>query len=87
MSTIFKELCVVIAVKVNCSYKIVKYHFMWSLSSIRFIMSEKDYCMAYVGIYLHNHLYVKSLIHVYITGHIFSYLKILSLGLRTEIKD
>lgn len=75
MSTIFKELCVVITMKVHCSYKIVKDPFMLSLSSVRYIMSEKYYCMAYIGIYLYNHLYVERFINVYITGHIFSYLK------------
>lgn len=76
MSSIFKELCVVIAVKVNCSYKIRKSPSMLNLSSIRFIMSEKYYCIAYIDIFLYNHLYVESLIDVYINRHVFSYLKV-----------
>ena len=72
-STMFKEPCAVIAAKVNCSYKIVKYPFTFSFSSTRYVISEKYYYGVNMGIY-----HIISPINIYITGHIYSYLKLIS---------
>lgn len=50
-----KGLRAIIANKVSCSYETVNYFFMMS-SSIKYGMSEKYYCMVYMGIYLQKQI-------------------------------